>query len=973
MTRKYFQLILGMAAMVTVSLGLLRRKNIGVGSSIYGFRLVSREVIYNNGRRDTVSLLEHRKTGGKVLYVQNNDPHRFFGIIFSVPTLDKTGVAHILEHSVLSSSRKYKSNELFFELGKFTPATFLNAFTAEGQVCYLFQTMNNRDYLNLMDVYVNAALQPELSEITFRKEGWRLEADRDGRLSYNGVVFNEMKTAYSRPSEHFYIESFRSLFPGLEFDSGGVPNHIMDLSHENLVKFHRNTHNPSNSLTVMYGQGELGRELSLLNASFREFERKKPLRPKFEDKLVNSPVEKIASYPAGKGEEHSYVVFSYVVGNAGDPVVASQVSSLEFLLAGYEDAPLKKEIVRAGLASDVSSSIDFGKGKLVLFIIFEGVKRKNEAKIEPILRSIFETVASQGFGERAEEAARSIRRYEIGSEARFELSRGEKIFSLNNSYMQGGDPKKHFNRKKIYDEFHRTVSGKDAWKNLTRKMLLDNRRRATIVFRPSEHMLDQQEKEIGAKLDALRKKMSAAELKKLQQETEEFQREMTRRIETDFPRISLEDWKNERLAIRTRAEDLEGVKVLYNDLESNGLAQVSFAFDLGLIPQEMLPAVGVYSLLFDALDSKARSNADLYLEQSRILGRPLARSISVKSSYGGKKALARLIVVLRGFDDNMGKNAFDLLSENLFELAYSTQEDRIRNILERTVQEIEMSIRRNGYYIFSDASARKILASHLAEEKYYLYLKSLVEDWNSGYRRLLSDLDYVRANLLVRNNLVVNVVGRRKVLEETKKYIKTLPLGASKGVARDPDIRKLNQARIVPARNYRNYMRCDSRGRTWEIHFLPEFMAWNYLYPEIRVKNGAYGSKLSMDADQMLFYSYSDPNIVNSFEVFRNAGKFLRNLRMSDRDFEGVKINSLALYTYPRTSFEKGMMVLENYLIGRTDGDIKKEYKTIKNLKQEDLRALADYVEQCLGDSQIATQGPKEGIDENKGLFDEIR
>ncbi|MDR1494881.1 MAG: insulinase family protein, partial [Rickettsiales bacterium] len=892
---------------------------------------------------------------------------------FSVPTLDKTGVAHILEHSVLSSSQKYKSNELFFELGKFTTATFLNAFTAEGQVCYLFQTMNNKDYLNLMDVYTNAALFPELSETTFKKEGWRLEADREGNLNYNGVVLNEMKTAYSKPAEHFYMESFKSLFPGLEFDSGGVPNHIMDLTHENLLKFHRDTHNPSNSLTIMSGHGDLRRELSLLNLNFRKFERRKPLRPKFGDKLIKSPTSMISSYPAGKGEEYSYIVFSYVVGNAGDPIVASQVSSLEFLLAGYEDAPLKKEIVRSGLATDVGTSVDFGKGKSVLFIIFEGVKKKNEAKIEPILRNIFENAVKHGFGERAEEAARSIQRYNIGNEGRFELSRGEKIFSLNNTYMLGGDYKKILNKKKIYNEFEKSVSKKDSWKILVKKMLLDNGQRTTIIFRPDEHMFDHQEKEIKARLDTIKKKMSASELQKLRLETEEFQREIAKKIDTDFPRISLKDWKNEKLGVKTRQEDFEGVKILHNDLETNGLTQITFAFDTSLVPQEILPAVAVYNLLFDALDSKKRTNAELYLEQSRVFGRPLGKSISVRSSYGGGKALARFMVVMRGFSDSMGENAFELLNENLFELAYETQGDRIKNILERTVEEMEISIRRNGYYIFSDVSAKKVLASYLSEEKYYLYLKDLLKDWNTGYRKLLADLAQVKANLLVRNNLVVNVVGKENVLRETKKYLKSLSPGSLAAATRDPDIKKFSQARIVPARNYKNYMRCDSRGRTWEIYFLPEFIAWNYLYPEIRVKNGAYGSKLLMEADQMVFYSYSDPNIVNTFDVFKNVGKFLRNLKMSDRDLEGVKINALALYTYPRTSFESGMKVLENYLAGRTDEDIKKEYKTIRNLEQEDVRALGDYVDQCLSDSQIATQGPKDGIEENRSLFDEIK
>jgi Zn-dependent M16 (insulinase) family peptidase len=782
-----------------------------------------------------------------------------------------------------------------------------------------------------------------------------------------------MKTAYSNPAEHFYVESFKSLFPGLEFDYGGLPNHIMDLTHASLVKFHRDTHNPSNSLTIIYGRGDMKKELSLLNSNFKKFERKKPLRPDFSGSLLKSPVKKISPYPAAKGEEHSYIVFSYVLGDAGDPLVSAEANSLAFLLAGYEDAPLKKEIVRSGLATDVGISTDSGKNKSVFFIVFEGVKKKNEGKIEPILKKILKNVAESGFGDVAEEAAKSIQKYGIGSEDRFELSRGEKIFSLNSAYMLGKDYRLLLDRQRIYDEYEKVVAGKDSWKLLVKKMLLDNEQRAVIIFRPDEHMFDQQDREIKSKLGALRKKMNSSELKKLQAETEEFQRGMEKEIHTDFPRISLGDWKHEKLGVRTKREDFGGVKILHSNLKSNGLVQIIFAFDISRIPLDILPAVAVYDLLFDKLASKRRSYADLYLEQSRILGHPISRSTTVRSNYRGSGITSRFLVTLRGFEGAMNEKAFDLLNENLFELDYEGQESEIKDIIDRRVQEIEMSIRRDGYYVFSNASTKNILNSYLGKEKYYLYLKDLLKDWNRGYKKLLDDLEYVKSNLLVRKNLVVGIVGRKGTVEESRKYLEGLPLESRGTASYDLTTEKLNQARIIPARNYRNYLRCDSDGRTWEIYFLPKFLAWNYLYPEIRTKNGAYGSKLSLESDQMTFYSYSDPNIVNTFDVFRNTPKFLKNLNISNRDFEGAKINALALYVYPETSFGKGIQVLGNYLAGRSDADIKREYNKIKNLKQEDVRSLGNYIERCLKNSHIATLGPKSGIDENKDLFDEVK
>ncbi|MDR1425550.1 MAG: insulinase family protein [Rickettsiales bacterium] len=948
-----------------------------VGSSISGFRVLEKEIIHNNGREDRIFVFEHMGTGARVLYVNNIDPHRFFGIVFSAPALDSTGVVHILEHSVLSSSHKYKGVDLFFDLAKFTPATFLNAYTKEGQVCYLFQTLNNSDFTNLMDVYINAALFPELSEDTFKREGWNLEADGDGNLSYNGVVFNEMKTAYSDPQEHFWVESFKNLFPGLEFDYGGLPNHIIDLTHENLLKYHRDTHNPSNSLTIIYGRGNIKKELGLLNSNFKKFERREPLRPNFEDRLLSSPVKKVLAYPAAKDEEHSYLVFSYVLGDVGDVVANSKADSLAFLLAGYEEAPLKREIVKSGLATDVGVNIDSGKNKTALFIVFEGVEKKNEGKIEFALEKVLREVADFGFGEMAEEAALSMQKYRIRNESRFKFAfsrNDENIFSINDAYMLGKDYKLFLDGERRGAEFEKITGDRNFWRTFLRKNLLENRQRAEITFRPDDRMFDRQNEEINSKLAVLKKNMSGPELEQLRLETERFRKASAAEIETNFPRISLRDWKDEKLTSRVKRENFEEVKLLHSDTKKNGngLAQIAFAFNIN-IPHEILPAVGIYSLLFDKLGSGTKSNADLYLEQTRILGHRIDRSILLKPTYGGEGIVSRFIVKVRGFDDALGEKSFELLNENLFGLDYDGQKNEIRNILDRALQEIEMDLKRDGYFLFSDVSERSITNSYLGGEKYYLYLKDLLEDWDAGFRKLLADLNYVRSNLFVRKNLVVGVVGSKRVLGESRKYIKSLPRGFSKGQARDFTLKKLNQARIVPARNYRNYLRCDSRGKTWELHFLPALLTWNYLYPEVRKKRGAYGSKLSMEYDQMMFYSYSDPNVANTFDVFRGAGEFLRNLTMSVRDFEGVKIKALAVYLHPRTDLDSGMKILEDYLIGRTDKNIENEYRTIRNLKLDDVKILGDYIDQCVGDSQIATEGPREGIESNKNLFDEIK
>ncbi|MDR2778509.1 MAG: insulinase family protein [Rickettsiales bacterium] len=946
---------------------------IKVGLSICGFKIVKKEVINNNGRKDTVLVLKHRKTGADVLYVLNNDSHRFFGISFFVPVLDKSGVAHVLEHSVLSSSRKYKDNELFFNLLKVSPATFLNAFTEDGQICYLFQTINNKDYLNLMGVYLDTSLFPELSKQDFKKEGWRLEADERGNLNYNGVVFNEMKTAYSGPDYYWYFDSLKALFPELEFESGGKPNHIVNLKYEDLLNFHKNTHNPSNSFTFLYGRGNIREELSLLNENFREFKKVDPLRLNFANNSVNSLVKKVSTYPAGKGEDSSYMTFSYVMENAGDLIIDSKMKALKFLFAGYEDAPLKKEILEKGLATDVSIEFDSAKDKIVIFIVFEGVKKENENNVELAFSDVLEHIAKFGFGEKSEATAKSIQKYNIKNENRFEFN-SEKISQIYSLYLFGTDYEKILNRQKIYDEFEKVVSEKDFWKNFVENIFLKNRQRALVISRPDEQLLASQDREIEAKLDNIRKNMNESELKELQRESEEFKKEMSNELHANFPKLSMKDWKHEKLGVDTKIEDFAGAKILHHNLNANGLTQIALAFDIALLPADVLPAVAVYNLLFNKLDSSTKSNEDLFLEQSRIFGRPIHTKISVLSKYRNDGNVARFVVTVDGFRDSIREQTLDILSENLFGIDYNGQENKIKGIIEREVQNLEITARKDGYYIFSNFSPRFALSSQLKKEGYYLYLKNLLADWPRGYRRLLNELQYLKENLFVRDNLVVDIVGDEKIVEATKNYIaKNLTYKAKEQQSYNFTVKKLNQARIVPARNYGNHLICEATIDGWIVNFLPKFIDYQYLFPEARTKGGAYGSRLHVEPDIMLFYDYSNPNILDTFEIYKNTGNFLRNFKISDEDFDGVRIKALVKYVYPKTSFEKGMEAMNNYLIGRTDSDIRNEYEHIKNLEQEDVRKLSSLINKCLEHYNIATIGAKEGINENMGLYDEVK
>ncbi len=971
MQKNLFLFILVVLVIVVVCLFVCKKPSFKVGQVIDGFKIVDREIIYNNSRKDTVLTFRHEKTQALVTYLLNDDIHRFFSISFNAPTYNKTGVAHIIEHSVLSSSKKYKDNDLFFNLMKKTPATFLNAATAEGQIYYYFQTINNKDFMNLMDIYLDASLSPELSERTFNKEAWRLSLDKNDNLIYNGVVYNEMKDAYSRPDYYTYFSGLKPLFPELEFESGGDPRYITDLTYKDFLDFYKNTHNPSNSFTFVYGKADLKKELRYLDSVFNQFEKKEPIKLDYSGKELQQKQKNITSYPADKDEKSSYMVFSYIVGDIKDVVLSKKVEALKFLLTGYDDALFKKVFLENKLATDVDVELAHAKDKIAVFIVFEGVKRDNEAKVEMALKEVLNKLAKNGFGEDAEMAAKSLQEFSIKSENRFEFR--DSIFEIYATYLFGGDYKQYLRKQAFYDDFINSVSDKNVWRNFVREAFIDNEKQVESIVRPDAKLFDNYEKDLKKKLTDIRKKMSDKQFAKLKKDNEKFIKEDAIVKEADFPILSIKDWNDDGLLIKTDEVSFDGGKILYQNIPSNGLVQMIFAFDMNLIEQDKLPAVGVYKMLSDKMGLKDKSNEEFILEQYQKLGKEIDSEVFVSPNSRDDDIALRYMVAVQSFDRSVS-DAFGLLNDYLFKLDYK-DEKKIKDIISREVQKYEIEYRQNGLPIFTEYSNESILRNWVDGYNYYLYLKDLLNNWNVGYKKLLKDFEYLRAHLFVRNNLLVDYVGPEKYLGDLKGFVGKLQEGEVKLPVYKFDVKKIDEARIIPSRNYKNYLRCKLNVKeSWVFKFLPSFVTYNYLYPEIRIKGGAYGSKININPNgEVLFYSYADPNVSNTFEVYKKTDEFLKGFTMKKTDFEGVKIKSLISYLYPKTAFEKGAESLKNYLIKRSNYDIRQEYKTIKKLDVNDIRNLDIVFRNCATDSTIATVGAKEGINSNKDLYDEIK
>lgn len=961
-------IIIAVFSIIIICSGFYFFKPLKIGSAVEGFNLVAKYDIELNGKTNEVFEFKHKKTGAFVSYLKNKDNHRFFSISFSTPTKDKTGAAHIIEHSVLSSCKKYKDYDLFFNLMKKTPATFLNAMTADGQIFYLFQTINNKDFRNLMDIYLNTALEPELSKDTFNKEAWSLNADKDGNLYYNGVVYNEMKNAYSEVFRTIYMEMLETLSPKYEFESGGDPRFITDLTYENYLNFYKNTHNPSNSFTFIYGDGDMKKELKLLNEEFSKFEKKEPVKLDYQNLIIDKPVEKIISYPAGKGEDKSYIIYSYVKGDISDILVKQDVAVLEFLLNGYEDAILRKRVLDSGLATGVNIETFDIKNKSGFWILFFGVEQKNEKKLQDLVETIFKEISEKGFEKLPEEAIKSAQRYGIKRENRNEFQ--DKIFDMYLTYLFGGDYKDCLDKERIYKDFSERVNQSNYTKNLFETYILNNKQSAKITARPDEKMFDKQEAELNKKLAKIKKELTSEELKKIRQETI-IREKNAPNSEAEFPILKISDWTNKPEKTPTEELNLDGVKVLNHNLKSNGLTQIIFAFDITGLSEKDTYVLGLWDLLADKLDTIKMSNGDFALNKIKTTGSDF--NFYPNGFYKKDKSFeTRYLTFVKSFDNNLPET-FSLLGENMYNLDFSNK-NKIKEIITRKVKTYEMNYRQKGEPMFKEISESKIFDNRTEGYYFYTYLKDLLKNFDKNYPSLIKDLENIQLKVFNKNNLVIDVVGDDINLESLENFIKTLSKTPHSNEA-NYKINKKSEARIVPARNYENYLSCDLENyEQWKSVFFPAFIRGNYLMPEIRIKGGAYGANLSIDnSGKMLFFSYADPNVIKTFETYKNTENFWKNFKAQNKDFDSMKIKALANYSKPETSFGKGIKAINMYLQGRTFEEREADFEKIKNLTQSDINALAKDFENCKKNYILGTSGPKTEIEKNKKLYDEVK
>jgi len=945
------------------------------------FELLRDETIAEISSR--ARLYRHVKTGAEVLTLANDDENKVFGITFRTPPENSTGVAHILEHSVLCGSRKYPVKEPFVELLKGSLHTFLNAMTFPDKTVYPVASQNLTDFYNLVDVYLDAVLFPILSENTFRQEGWHYELEASqAPLTYKGVVFNEMKGAYSSPAAALSKTVQQSLYPDTTYgvDSGGDPAKIPDLTYSYFKSFHDRLYHPSNSRIVFYGDDPEDKRLEKLEEFLGQFDRLEVESSVGLQERFAAPKQVAGTYAAGEDQADKPNTAMVSVNWMLDPVVDQEqmivLALLEFGILGTSAAPLRKALTDSGLGEGLTGS---GLADDYLQPFFsaglKGVLPENAPKVEALILETLETLAREGIDGETVEAAVNTLEFQLRENNTGSFPRGiALIFRAMRTWLHGGDPYEPLRfEAELARVKARLASGEKLFETVIRTALLDNPHRTTVTLTADPEKGVRDDAAERARLDAAKAKMSetdiagvietAATLHALQ-EAVDSPEDLAR-----IPTLHLSDLPRENKAIPTEDLTLGGTRVLLHDLKTAGIVYLDLAFDMHGLPPDLLPYLPIFSR---ALTQTGTANDDFVALTQRI-GRStggIGASRMVSGTFEPGKAAAYLLLRGKAVPDQTGELL--TLSGDVLLTARLDNKERIRQMVLEEKAGFESRLTGMGNSLVAmRVRAHFHEADWLSEQlggiSHLFFLRRLAAEIDSDWAGVTQKLEAIRRIVINRRTMIANVTADRAAWENfagpLAAFFDRLPDAPANFVAWPLSTLPAAEGLAMPAQV--NFV---AKGTNIiELGYKPSgatavamtYLNTGYLWDKVRVQGGAYGASSGFQevTGSFVFTSYRDPNLLKTLDAYDAAGKFLtRDIGEAEltRSIIGV-IGRMDAYQLPDA---KGYTALVRELVGETEAHRQLRRDEVLGAGVADFRKLAEVLGAAARIGRIAVLGP---------------
>lgn len=938
-------------------------------------------------------VLEHIKTKARVLVIENDDINKVFNIGFRTPPYDDSGIPHILEHSVLCGSRKYPVKDPFVELAKGSLNTFLNAMTYSDKTVYPIASFNEKDFENLMSVYLDAVFYPDIyiHDEIMRQEGWHYELDSaDGELKYNGVVYNEMKGVFSNPESIMYRAIEMSLLPDTPygFESGGDPEAIPTLTLERFRDFHGRYYHPSNCYIYLYGDCDMAKELEFIDAEYlshyeyKEIDSTIALQKPFEQMKDISMDYSVSD--ADPLEHNSMLTYNKITGLSTEKKKVTALGILDYVIMSAPGAAMKKALTDAGIGDEVFSSFDNGVQQTTFSIIARGADAADKDKFIKTINDTFAKLA-EGVDRDAVKAAitKAEFRHKEANFGRYPKGLMYGLDAFNSWLYDDSAALMFFEMNDVYAELKEDVD-KGYFEQLIRECFIDNTFGTYITLNPKRGLDEEKERQTAEKLAAYKETLSEEELVRLVNETKALKvyQETPSPAEdlAKVPLLEISDIPKEAKKLNNVESEIGGLKVVTHDIFTNGIGYLRFYFNIDDLDDGLIPYMAALTCLFKYVGTKEHTDAELSNEidsniggiEFDLVGYSNARKIN-KFFYVSIKALYEKLPY-----------AVRLMEEILFSSKLDDKK-KIKELIAEERSGMKNSMSASGHVTaytramsYIDEGAR--FTDMTGGVAYYEFLCDVADHFDERADEFIGKMKEALSLVLRKGGLTVSYTGHEDVsglLGESFAGVGGRLSDRAAGEIKPfaPDIRNegfktASQVQYVAvAGNFRD------KGYEFDssLKVLKMIFSYGYLWENVRVKGGAYGAMCSfLENGTCYMSSYRDPNLMETYGIFKNAYKYVESFSCSDRDMTKYIIGTMAVIDAPATPLAEGISNMARYFMDETDGKAQADRDRILSTDCEAIRGLAPLIKAITDSGIICAVGGENKIEENKGSFDNI-
>jgi len=967
--------------------------NFTIGNTYHGFKLVEEKNIKELNSK--TRLFEHVKSGARLLHIENDDDNKVFSIGFRTPPKSSNGLPHILEHSVLCGSRKFPTKEPFVELIKGSLNTFLNAMTFSDKTIYPLASKNEKDFFNLMDVYLDAVFYPNIyaqPEILMQ-EGWHYELEnKEDKLTYKGVVYNEMKGAFSSPEGILMRKVQESLFPDTAYgvESGGDPEFIPDLTHKEFIEYHKKYYHPSNSYICLYGDGNIDKQLQFISEGYLNNFDKIAVESAIQLQKPFSEMQEVKmDYPISADDDEASKTFlslNFVSGdNISRPELHLAFEILEYLLLESAAAPLKKALVDAEIGKDVFGSFDNSILQPVFTIVVKNSNESEKEKFKEIVFTTLKNLVKDGIDKKLIEACINITEFKLREADLGGFPKGLYYYITSmDSWLYDKDPTMHLEYESYLSKIKSALTT-NYFEELIEKYLLNNTHSSMVILNGKKGLAQQKDKIAQDKLAKYKASLSEQEILKIVADAKALkERQMTpdsvEVLET-IPLLKLTDIETKVEELPIKEKDELGVKVLAHDIFTNKIAYINILFDAKKVDMELLPYITLLSTLLGRVSTKNTNYSDLSNEVNIHTGGIHFATDVYGENENFEKYSPKLVLKAKALANKIPK-LFDIMAEIVGTTKFD-EKKRMKELIQQLKSRQEMKIVDRGHM---SAAAR--LTSHFSPasayiEKttgitFYKFIDEIERDFDNKWEEICENLNKVSKLIFNKNNLIISVTGEDDIYNafasQLSKIINILGQEKLPDVGYDFEMSQDNEGLLTSsdvqyvAKGY-NFIK-SGYAYSGKMLVLKTIASLDYLWNRVRVQGGAYGGFASIArSGNIVFVSYRDPNVKETLAAYDGICEYVGTFEASEREMTKYIIGTISELDSPLTPSMKGERATAYYIRGISHAQRQKEREEVLNTKPEDIKAFSAMIDDVIKQNYFCVLGNETKLKDNKDIF----